>query len=823
MILTKPFINNINAFPASSGTNITFSVLGGDSITSYKFWLYNNATGVLLYESSIVDLTNIDIGTEDIRSFQFGITPAMGIVNNSSYNVVVQTFNKTTIPVTQSPLSSAAIFTCYVSPSFTVQIKDGDNYVDLISGTTITSSSADLQIVFNTNDLNSPAILNSVQVSLYGVDSNNNKNILFEGKPIYNSPYQQTISGFLPNTTYSSYEIYVEGITTDNFSFNTIVSNILCDYKVSSQASGFISSENRCNIGDVKITTNIQYYSSISGDYSPLNDFLSICQDDNYIYSATRKALFILSKSNGLLEKISFPTEVFAVYGLCSDKDHVYISANPRGNSYPDFDLLIYNKTSKEITEIVKENVVAPYGAIGLLCVDETSVYILRGNWMYIFDKETQTIGERIDSTINFDSITGNQIDGQTSMLSDDNYVYYTTYNGELILFDKATKTFASSIIQSPFYQLEDSAPLFFSQDDNNIYVFGYIYNYNAGFNQNLKFTIYNKTSKTFSGFIETPLGDTAVEMGSLDQNGISMVSGFFAFIVKDYRTQTRYLLIYDTKKNAFHPIIEVNGMPEYGYTIGDHSAFYIINEGNNSFGTINFVSTNISSGNLSYQISDSTEWIEIAKFSDGDELLKIGTKSEFSFPFCGNNKTYKFRLTLTNKELSLTSHFETTILSQFNRPYVCDINDMYSLINEWTLSNVRTVQKSAIYEPYGSKFPFVAYNAVTKYRAGSSMAVLLAPTSKSATSSYIDRYAQVQLIDNFNNFLTNQKAKVLKDFNGNLRIVSIYNDIANEYYKELGNGIASTSFEWAEISDFTQENINKIGLFKNLTIIYSN
>ena len=49
--------------------------------------------------------------------------------------------------------------------------------------------------------------------------------------------------------------------------------------------------------------------------------------------------------------------------------------------------------------------------------------------------------------------------------------------------------------------------------------------------------------------------------------------------------------------------------------------------------------------------------------------------------------------------------------------------------------------------------------------------------------------------------------------------IVSVHNSISNEYFSELGNGLASTSFDWIEISDFTQTNLNKTGMVNNFNI----
>lgn len=830
MILTKPFINNIGAFPASDGATINFSVLGGDIITSYKFWIYNNATGNLVYQSEIIDLTIPDINTSDIRNFPIFISPVMGIVNNSSYNIIVQTYNKTTIPVTESPLSSAEIFDCYVSPSLTVQIQDGDNYIDLVSGSIIKSSSADLQIVFDTNDLNSPAILNSIQIVLYGIDANDNKNVVFNGNTIYTPPYQQKITGFVPNvdsygerilnSIYPNYEIVVKGETIDNFVFSTTISNIKCSFSQTS-ASGLLSLKNLCSKGLIEINTDIQYYVQSVRNTTALSNLNQICQDAQNIYVPDRYNLFIVNKATGDIEEIPFPYSIQSggIYGACSFENYIYLSCFITGNR--NAMLMTYNKTSKEF-ELTDTGTSAPYAACGALCADNDNIYIFRQYAAWVYNKETQTLGERVDG--DFKSGVGSitQIENQeNSPLIDNEYVYILTYTGQLVRFIKAENRFDTPI-DSPFTSINQIFLSGFTQDNDNVYMSAYEYN-NSQTENYLRFAIFNKETSTFEPMVSTPLDTTKLDFGDLTWNGMSVGNNLVVIITKAYRSNTRYILLYNVLEKTFYPIVTINEMPEYFYTMGDSSAMYFINTQQNSFGSFNYVLTNISSASLSYREVGSSDWLEITTFNSTDPLLSIGNSSSIMFPFCGNNRAYEFRLTINSTQLDISTSFVSQVLSNFNNAYICNSNNIYLLTNEWTLSNIRTVQKSAVYEPYGSKFPFIAYNAVTKYRAGSSMAVLLAPTSQNTTSSHIDRYAQEQLVNNFNNFLTDQKAKILKDFNGNLRVISVYNDIANEYYKELGNGIASTSFEWAEISDFTQENINKIGLFNNLSIIYNN
>lgn len=176
-----------------------------------------------------------------------------------------------------------------------------------------------------------------------------------------------------------------------------------------------------------------------------------------------------------------------------------------------------------------------------------------------------------------------------------------------------------------------------------------------------------------------------------------------------------------------------------------------------------------------------------------------------------GSNRVYLYRLVLVAPDGTRTVGDPTEVLSKFTNTYICDGETSFKLTNEWTESESKRVYKSGLYEPYGSKYPVVVNNAVLGYDAGTTSAMVLSANTEQ--DKHIDRYGEVKLAKQFADFLTNRKPKVLKDFNGNLRIITIQSNISRNYVKELGNGICSTSFSWVEISDFSQSNIDKIGL----------
>lgn len=214
----------------------------------------------------------------------------------------------------------------------------------------------------------------------------------------------------------------------------------------------------------------------------------------------------------------------------------------------------------------------------------------------------------------------------------------------------------------------------------------------------------------------------------------------------------------------------------------------------------------------------NSDEWITLQKIYKNKSTGEIITNFIIDDTLAQNNTEYIYRFLPFDNNGNEGVSLQQDILSIFNEAYIADANHIYKITNEYQLAMQKN-QKSTIYEPYGAKYPFVVYNADTNYYNGSITALLLAETSNGPANNYLDRHAQMQLVSEFNSWLANGEAKILKDFNGNFKIISIINPIANNYYKELGNGLASTSFDFVEIAEMKQKYLDKIGLLNKFEI----
>lgn len=293
MALTMPFINTLPAFDANIGLQTNIFVLGGDAINGYQFILFDQSNpDVALYTSEVFPVAN-DIAGTTIRSFPVQIAPFMGIVNNRNYKIRPITFSASQ---PEGQTGNDALFNCYTTPTVSLQYLDLVNgvstYVDFSNGITVPSSTVDIQITFNPNDLQSEAQPNYISVDLYGVNNDGTRQIVSTTQNIYifehdvlTDLYTATgsLSGFtinvdtdgelLPSTNrqFASYQVEFSLYTIDNMNITGQYLDINCFYNVL-RNSPLFSVYNLCNKGVIEINcslTSLQGTSNI-----PLSDLI---------------------------------------------------------------------------------------------------------------------------------------------------------------------------------------------------------------------------------------------------------------------------------------------------------------------------------------------------------------------------------------------------------------------------------------------------------------------------------------------------------------------------------------------------------------------
>lgn len=160
--------------------------------------------------------------------------------------------------------------------------------------------------------------------------------------------------------------------------------------------------------------------------------------------------------------------------------------------------------------------------------------------------------------------------------------------------------------------------------------------------------------------------------------------------------------------------------------------------------------------------------------------------------------------------------YITNTITPSWRYVFVSDRENSFKLYSNVTYGNTTSVMDIGWHKPIGSKYPVSVQNGKIDYEEGSISGNILGENYLKTKD--IDRNEVVDTISRWYTFLKNGKTKVIKDWNGNIKIARIASSPSNSFIQPYGNGFGMISFTWYEQGKYN----NKKDLFENgLTDIY--
>ena len=181
---------------------------------------------------------------------------------------------------------------------------------------------------------------------------------------------------------------------------------------------------------------------------------------------------------------------------------------------------------------------------------------------------------------------------------------------------------------------------------------------------------------------------------------------------------------------------------------------------GNLDAGNVDFLIEQISAIKIKRRVQGEFNWITLA-------TIPINTIDDLTFAFNDllnkSNTTYDYALVPMIENIE-GQYIINSILSQFNGVFIGDSSTIYKFFYELKYSNNKRNQQVGIFEVLGKKFPVFVANGDLSYETGSVTATIL--NDDFGQTGIIDRTAITQQKDAIKDFLTNKKAKILKDLN---------------------------------------------------------
>lgn len=181
---------------------------------------------------------------------------------------------------------------------------------------------------------------------------------------------------------------------------------------------------------------------------------------------------------------------------------------------------------------------------------------------------------------------------------------------------------------------------------------------------------------------------------------------------------------------------------------------------GNLDAGNVDFLIEQISAIKIKRRVQGEFNWITLA-------TIPINTIDDLTFAFNDllnkSNTTYDYALVPMIENVE-GQYIINSILSQFNGVFIGDSSTIYKFFYELKYSNNKRNQQVGIFEVLGKKFPIFVANGDLSYETGSVTATIL--NDDFERTGIIDRTSITQQKDAIKDFLTNKKAKILKDLN---------------------------------------------------------
>ena len=201
-----------------------------------------------------------------------------------------------------------------------------------------------------------------------------------------------------------------------------------------------------------------------------------------------------------------------------------------------------------------------------------------------------------------------------------------------------------------------------------------------------------------------------------------------------------------------------------------------------------------------------------------------ITQASDMDFTFIDflnqHGKTYRYALVplLTQQQGDIDVEIEggytvsDDVLSVFDGVFVANNNGSQKLKAATEYGDLETNQDVGVLTTIGGKYPFVVSNSNLNYHSGS-ISALIVP-SDFYTSGDLDRLDIVERREAMEQFLTDKTAKILKDWNGNIWLITFVENVEVSFVDDYGMGLGTLSAKWVEIGDVNdQTDLQQTGL----------
>ena len=833
-----PTINQINAFNATQGTTIDFNIIGGtELIRSNRIYIYD------LSDNSLI-CTHLYVSTESIHElpantdgsivYESGKSSA-DFVNGVQYYAQIQTYTDTNGTQGGSGLSVAKMFWCLGDPTLTITTIPS----------TISTTSYNISATYT--DTSASVVSNIIQQYQFNLYSATGSLLQSSGVVVGSGTQQGTSAvydishNFTGLNVGSSYYVTVDVTTTQGMSVTT-------------QSNTFTVSIDTPTLGEATVVNNacdgyISVTSNLSGEYggSGSGEIVSFETDSENVFSKLQVDLEPTQEGSG----DPSPSNVRPIRGnsevdvnidgknLIPTKSSFSNTVNGITVDYDGEAYHIHGTNTKTDT-----NYIAGYYANGTNVFEPGAVYTVSTttplpSGLYLGVNSQKADGTATNAGVNNANLFGDGIKKSNTFTctSESNGslsgffgvqancgTVDVTFKIQLEEGSTATpyepyqaQTITATLPQTVFGGYVDliSGKLVVDRK----YVLGdtldWAYASSGAY-------FYATTSDKEKGYnnVTCNIYATAQQSGvaNLQNNQIVGGTNDTAVYVKD----NRY-----TNATTFKQAMSGTGIL---YELATPQTYQLTPQQVNTLVGTNNVWSEQGNIELSYHIPITNL---LVKRQDVDDVSggwlalysqPITQASDMDFTFIDflnqYGKTYKYALvplltqTQSGVEVEVEGGYTVSdeVQSVFDGVFIADSTGSQKCKANVGYGNVDMNQVVGSITPIGAKYPIIVTNSHNQYHNGSISGTIV--PDDYYFNGNLSRIDMVKKRNELEQFLTNKRVKVIKDWNGNIWLVMIVGNVSCTFNNNYGMGIVSFSTNWTEVGDPTnQQDLQATGL----------
>lgn len=234
---------------------------------------------------------------------------------------------------------------------------------------------------------------------------------------------------------------------------------------------------------------------------------------------------------------------------------------------------------------------------------------------------------------------------------------------------------------------------------------------------------------------------------------------------------------------------------------------------GNLQGGNVDFQITQISSFKIKRRKKGDFTWITIAEIEINGDPEKANFTVIDSLNIYGVDYEYALVPMMGDVE---GEYIINSIVSDFNGVFICDIDTIFRFYYDVQYGTNARNQESAVFKPLGRQYPVVVSNGLQSYDSGTVSGTIINDSFDDTGVLNVTEITKKKKL--IKDFLTNRKAKILKDWNSNAWLLMVTSSPQITYESNSGMRIPTVQFDWVEIGDVENElDLYNSGLVKEV------